>query len=1186
MSNPLFPASLAWALVWQTTLWLLLGAALSFVWARRPARAHRLLLLTLVAAVVTPLLSQTVRLQGWGLIARPVPAPTPLSADVIAYAVLPRQATDRDAPFELLVKKELAALAASPTTLPAEAFAAEAPSPAEAESEAPGPALTAGDFVEMALWGWAALAGALALRLLAALVRSWRMLAGGHPVEDGELQQALDRALARLGLRVAPALYTAGRVRSPMIWCWSKRPVLLLPPDAIGRRDVDWVAVFCHELAHWTRRDHRAYLLAELVSAVLCWHPLAWWAKRRLGLLCEQACDDWVLAGGTSPVSYAESLLHLLPQRRPVLAQAAVSSRSGLVRRLTHILAAGRKNPLVGRGWAILSTALVWGLVAGLGLAQPRPVTADEPPPAPAAQRPDPPPAPKAAEKQVCAGRVLGPDGKAIAGAQVALVFWPDPRLRQEPRVIGEVRAEADGKFRLEGQLPDASDVAAGAVLATAKGCGMVTVPWPADGKDLTIRLARERVVRGRLIDLQGQPAAGVAVHVNRLGAVQAAAADGRWLASTTDYMVMRAWMASPDDEEDEDVWVPNQLGFYRPATSLMVGGSVRLWNQAGGKALPIAFRNPPRGLTVWPGPVTTDAQGRFTLHGIPAGKGVVVQVRDPRFALQALDVTPPEKDQGAELTRVLAPPRTLEGLVTDAATGKPVPHALVRVGAPGAYGDRTFRVFLAGNAVNADWKGRRGLGNSFEGEYLALFSAVDSAYAAGGYGSDLPALEVRADDQGRFRLNLFAAGSSTLTVTGPAGDTYLRRTKTVSWPQEAKVRQRTTIPLTRGVPVRGKVTEAGSGQRVAAARVDFWAKGLKLPEGVRHPRYVMTGKDGGFRALLPPGSWHLLVNAARPDYVYQKISLDKLVEDEARQPPPDAKNRKEQFFRPDGWAALDLKTGEAAREVEVRVQRAPLLRGRVVGPDGEVVAKARMVYYPGPPAPPAGGRAWEEEYLRRLSLDLTGRVNINDVAWHAGPAPAPRPGPVELRDGTFTLTANNPEGTYRLYFLGADGKLGGTAQLQGKQAGSEPVTVRLAPCGTATARFLDAKGQPAADYRPQVQLVLAPRTKPAPKAETPQRIELLIDWIDGPNVARPRVPRTVMLKDLDPTRYGDRFRTDAEGRVTLPALIPGATYRIHELQGSLRDFRVEAGQPVDLGDLRLPPPPPAQPAPTAPDKK
>src|SRR5262245_1027244 len=56
--------------LWQTTLSLSLGVLAAFIWSRQPARAHRLLLLAMIAAVLTPLLSYAVRQKGWGLFAR------------------------------------------------------------------------------------------------------------------------------------------------------------------------------------------------------------------------------------------------------------------------------------------------------------------------------------------------------------------------------------------------------------------------------------------------------------------------------------------------------------------------------------------------------------------------------------------------------------------------------------------------------------------------------------------------------------------------------------------------------------------------------------------------------------------------------------------------------------------------------------------------------------------------------------------------------------------------------------------------------------------------------------------------------------------------------------------------------------------------------------------------------------
>jgi hypothetical protein len=59
----------------------------------------------------------------------------------------------------------------------------------------------------------------------------------------------------------------------------------------------------------------------------------------------------------------------------------------------------------------------------------------------------------------------------------------------------------------------------------------------------------------------------------------------------------------------------------------------------------------------------------------------------------------------------------------------------------------------------------------------------------------------------------------------------------------------------------------------------------------------------------------------------------------------------------------------------------------------------------------------------------------------------------------------------------------------------------------------------------------------------------------------------------LDPRGQGEGPRSDSEGRVSLPALIPGATYRIQVGPGKARDFTVEAGRATELGELTIDPP-------------
>ena len=48
-------------------------------------------------------------------------------------------------------------------------------------------------------------------------------------------------------------------------------------------------------------------------------------------------------------------------------------------------------------------------------------------------------------------------------------------------------------------------------------------------------------------------------------------------------------------------------------------------------------------------------------------------------------------------------------------------------------------------------------------------------------------------------------------------------------------------------------------------------------------------------------------------------------------------------------------------------------------------------------------------------------------------------------------------------------------------------------------------------------------------------------------------------VAQLDPVNYGNDFQSDAQGRLTFPALIPGATYRIEDITPAFG-----GGDPVD----------------------
>jgi hypothetical protein len=384
-------------------------------------------------------------------------------------------------------------------------------------------------------------------------------------------------------------------------------------------------------------------------------------------------------------------------------------------------------------------------------------------------------------------------------------------------------------------------------------------------------------------------------------------------------------------------------------------------------------------------------------------------------------------------------------------------------------------------------------------------------------------------------------------------------------------VRQRLDLTLQRGAILRGRLTEAPGGKPLAGARVDLWCKGLKLPPGTSHPPQLTTARDGTFEALLPPGSWHLLVNGTEPVYIVQKLPIARLTDE----PPPEglrislwgpdgkvttqAKVDPGPYFYPDAWAAVDLKPG-AQRDVTVTLRRAALLRGRVVGPDGKLAAGVYLVRRSVVPLEPAGSsdkaaRAVPYDVQRPKEKDPHFRVvYLVDGYRH----PRLEVMPVELLDGAFTIPVLDPQATYRLHLLDSTGQLGAVVELSGKQAGGEPVTVRLQPCGEATARLVDSKGKPLAGHRPLVWMLLPPGPHPVPSDLS----ELLAHNL--------RAHDAVWSAYLDPGRHGAGPSSDPEGRITLPALTPGATYRILLGPGKARDFTVTAGRTAELGDLSI----------------
>ena len=244
-------------------------------------------------------------------------------------------------------------------------------------------------------------------------------------------------------------------------------------------------------------------------------------------------------------------------------------------------------------------------------------------------------------------GRIVHPDGKPAAGAHVAAIgmkIQPDRGGDLTPggEVLAEATTDDDGCYRLS--LIGVSSKTHRHANLTARaddgGLAWQRLDLDAAEVDASFELPHEEPIRGRLIDVQGQPAAGVRVSIR-------------------------------------SVSVTSKTGIHNAGVGFR------------------SMDDPPQ---AWPQPLTTDEQGRFVIRGVPPGHGVLLATqKTDRFAPQdealntGMSEGRGEHDQtyrsqvknvkvGEEAVLTLAAAQIFEGVVRYEDTGQPAPHARLTV--------------------------------------------------------------------------------------------------------------------------------------------------------------------------------------------------------------------------------------------------------------------------------------------------------------------------------------------------------------------------------------------------------------------------------------------------------------------------------------------------------------------------
>ena len=149
-------------------------------------------------------------------------------------------------------------------------------------------------------------------------------------------------------------------------------PTVILPSDHADWPQEELTNVLEHELAHIRRRDLFWQLFVQWAEVLLWFHPLFWYAKHRIRIEQELACDDAVLRSGGNAVQYADMLVEMAgAMATKKFCAPSVSlpiTRAGAVKnRVASLLDATRDHRAIREitsFWVPL--ALIVGLVVGV----------------------------------------------------------------------------------------------------------------------------------------------------------------------------------------------------------------------------------------------------------------------------------------------------------------------------------------------------------------------------------------------------------------------------------------------------------------------------------------------------------------------------------------------------------------------------------------------------------------------------------------------------------------------------------------------------------------------------------------------------------------------------------------------------------------------------------------------------
>ncbi|MFI5454407.1 MAG: sigma-70 family RNA polymerase sigma factor [Isosphaerales bacterium] len=483
------------------------------------------------------------------------------------------------------------------------------------------------------------------------------------------------------------------------------------------------------------------------------------------------------------------------------------------------------------------------------------------------------------------AGRVLDPDGKLVARAEIYVhPFSFDVMASATSNTVpayqsGRVAtSDAEGRFHFE--LDKASsdfpyrDFPAwhGAqIAAVAPGCGPAWVDAGSllKGGEVTLRLVRDDVpIRGRVLDSQGRPVSGVTVRAHEIRVA--------------------------GEQVDRD--------------ALLASGAIDFGQTASQYSGPTWLGKQ--------GAWTTDGDGRFEVRGVGRDRIVGLEFQSPVLAKAFLYAMarasqvptkphpwpsrPPGRMKpgrppdprlvGATFEEIVGPTKPITGVVRLKGTGKP----------------------LAGVQI--------------VGAEPATWTEVWA----------------ETDAQGRFQLFGLPKGTSyeVRAAPRPGIDPFLGASMTVTDTEGLK-RIETTLELPKGIIVTGRMIDTATGRLVRAKHVSHLKVPVNHNEG--HADLSHSGLvDPIFRITVPPGEGMIYANVRGTNLPYTRARLKKADKGKGIGGIGDGETTTMRLDAYHTYKMIDVPADAESIAVDLELTRGETRRGRLVGPTGKQVIGAQ----------------------------------------------------------------------------------------------------------------------------------------------------------------------------------------------------------------------------------------------------